>query len=237
MDQDFQIFTTVRHDPQLIQISGSEPWQHAGWNYRTESPFYMFDFHRDRLLKAARYWKWSSAVELLSSEDALDELSKTTLARISSQSEDPVRVKILISRQGQVTVESGPTKPKAIENLFPLRLPPPGEPVKAGDPQQSPVFTLVLDTSPTAASAFTNYKTTRRVVYDAARQRAGIALTDPKEVLLVNEENNHIMEGTILTPYFWRNGRWVTPPVSWQSSTGGGSGGQDGTTRRWALER
>lgn len=37
------------------------------------------------------------------------------------------------------------------------------------------------------------------------------------------------MEGSITTPYFWRGERWVTPSAD--------SGGNLGTTRRWALER
>lgn len=237
MDQDFQLFTTVRYDPQLIQVASSALWQHAGWNYDHVSPLYMFDLHRDRLLKAAKHWNWEPAVELLSSEHALNHLSKVTLDHVGSQTEHPVRVKILVSRHGQIKVESGVTKPKAIENLFPLRLPPPAEPLLAKDPQQSPTYSLLLDPLPTAASEFTNFKTTSRAMYDAARQRAVLTLTDPKEVLVVNEETNHVMEGTIFTPYFWRNGRWVTPPVSAQYSLGVGSGGQDGTTRRWALER
>jgi len=37
------------------------------------------------------------------------------------------------------------------------------------------------------------------------------------------------MEGSLTSVYFWRGGRWITPTV--------GSGGQDGTSRRLALER
>lgn len=36
------------------------------------------------------------------------------------------------------------------------------------------------------------------------------------------------MEGTLTTPYFFRCGSWVTPKAT--------SGGNIGTTRRWALE-
>ncbi len=43
----------------------------------------------------------------------------------------------------------------------------------------------------------------------------------------MNHENE-VMEGSITTPYFWRRGRWVTPPES--------AGGNIGTTRRYALE-
>lgn len=35
-------------------------------------------------------------------------------------------------------------------------------------------------------------------------------------------------EGSLTSVYFARGGRWVTPPVD--------SGGQAGTTRRWALD-
>ena len=35
------------------------------------------------------------------------------------------------------------------------------------------------------------------------------------------------MEGSITTPYFWRNGEWLTPSE--------GCGGHLGVTRRWAL--
>lgn len=47
------------------------------------------------------------------------------------------------------------------------------------------------------------------------------------EILLVNQ-NGDIMEGSITTPYFWRGEKWFTPSER--------SGGNIGTTRRWALE-
>ena len=36
------------------------------------------------------------------------------------------------------------------------------------------------------------------------------------------------MEGSITTPYFWRNERWITPATE--------CGGNQGTTRQWALD-
>ncbi|KKY37234.1 putative aminodeoxychorismate lyase [Diaporthe ampelina] len=75
-------------------------------------------------------------------------------------------------------------------------------------------------------------------MYDQARARAGLKPTDAtQEVLIVDETTRCIMEGSLTTPYFLRGGRWVTPPVAEKFSTEAGSGGQDGTTRRWALER
>lgn len=48
------------------------------------------------------------------------------------------------------------------------------------------------------------------------------------EALLINDAGE-IMEGTITTPYFFREDRWVTPAAR--------CGGNLGSTRRWALER
>lgn len=66
-------------------------------------------------------------------------------------------------------------------------------------------------------------------MYDYARQCASIqSYQDAKEVLLFNKENQ-IMDGSITTPYFFRKGQWVTPHAD--------CGGQQGTTRRWALDQ
>lgn len=52
-------------------------------------------------------------------------------------------------------------------------------------------------------------------------------MAEPKEVLLVSTRDEEIMEGSLTSIILWREGRWVTPPVS--------SGGQAGTTRRWLI--
>ena len=81
----------------------------------------------------------------------------------------------------------------------------------------------------TAPSAFTSYKTTERSMYDLARDRAGITNPSTEEEVLIVNGMGDIMEGSTTTPYFRRDGRWVTPLPS--------SGGQIATTRRWALEK
>lgn len=83
-----------------------------------------------------------------------------------------------------------------------------------------------------STSLFTRHKTTNRGHYDQQRAllppassadgQAGIL----HEMLLVNQ-SGAIMEGTISTPYFYRNGGWVTPSVA--------CGGHLGVARRWAL--
>ena len=66
-------------------------------------------------------------------------------------------------------------------------------------------------------------------MYDYARLSAGIqSFQDAKEVLLFNSDGE-IMDASITTPYFYRNGEWVVPAVP--------CGGQMSVTRRWAVEQ
>jgi 4-amino-4-deoxychorismate lyase len=49
------------------------------------------------------------------------------------------------------------------------------------------------------------------------------------EEVLLHNPSGEITEGSTTTPYFYRGGKWVTPPVHAEH------GGQRGTTRRWAI--
>ena len=66
-------------------------------------------------------------------------------------------------------------------------------------------------------------------MYTTARSRAGIhSFREPAEVVLVNPAGE-LMEGSLTSVYFFRDGKWVTPSIA--------SGGQIGTTRRWLIEQ
>lgn len=235
MTETFQLFTSIRHDASLCHVQETGP-ERAGWNFAHRSPLYMLDYHRDRMLRAAFFWDWQAAVKTLQGEDGISRLVKLVESSFSGN-EASLRVKILLSPEGHLSCEAGAVSPVPLENLFPTRLPPPDAAIIGGDPSREPLYEVLVDTERTPRSEHTHFKTTWRQVYDGARTRAALRLTDEKEVLLVNENDGSIMEGSISSPYFWRNGRWVTPPVpssfSWEAETGG----QDGTTRRWALER
>lgn len=90
-----------------------------------------------------------------------------------------------------------------------------------------PTWLLTLDTEQTPSSAHTALKTTHRPHYDAARARAlpsprssssntgaqsTTTGTEMYETLLYNE-CNEMTEGSLTSVYFFRGGRWVTPPV------------------------
>ncbi|KAI1434184.1 aspartic peptidase domain-containing protein [Xylaria sp. CBS 124048] len=235
-----QFFTTIRYDPELLKVS-DQGFVNVGWNQKP-SPFYMLDLHRDRMLKAVIHWCWDAAVKTLEGEVGLKTLRDFLLANGVGTADTPCRLKILIDRDGVLSLVKAPTGLVPLRNLFPSCLPEPSSSdvvQQQSDrvPERNCEFEILVDGRKTGRSEFTHFKTTHRPMYDEARHRAGVGLTDKKEVLLVNEDDGSIMEGTITTPYFWRGGRWVTPPVSGEFHMSQGSGGNSGTTRRWALER
>lgn len=231
--QDFQIFTTLRYDPILLTIPTNPYLTHAAFNYTTSSPLYMLDFHRDRLVSAATHWNWQAVITGLSGPSGLSRLSSTITSRIPDPS-SPHRVRASMSSSGHITITAAQIPPTSLSNLFPESLPPPGISTTPKEEE----FEVLVDDEGLNPSEYSHYKTTKREMYDAARKRKEIELKDRKEVLIIDARGGNggeVMEGSITTPYFWREGRWVTPSV--REDIEGWQGGQDGTTRRWALER
>lgn len=225
MDVPFRLFTSLRYDPALKAAHDDPALAHAGWNFRRASPCYMLDLHRDRMLRAARHWGWDGAVRALSGEQGLEALAGMLEGELGG--EGPARVRVLVNEAGELRFESVPEGGKTLGDLFPSELGPPGRGEAAWE--------VVLDEAGTDRSEFTHYKTTRREMYNAARERRGIRLGEAREVLVAGGDGV-VMEGSITTPYFWRGERWVTPSVG-AGFGEEGCGGQDGTTRRWALEK
>lgn len=226
-----------------------------GWNSETSSPLYMLTYHRDRMLKAALHWGWTKAIQAIEGGEGLGRLNQFVLSTLKERLGErwghdcePMRIKVLLSRNGELALECSLVPATTLANLFPDQLPAPD----ASDDPQSPTgeqhlgslslkppYDVYIDTDFTCASEFTHFKTTKREMYDLACQRAGLKPSDAtKEVLVVNKESGVIMEGSRTTPYFWKDGRWVTPRIARSfDAQDVGAGGQDGTTRRWALER
>jgi hypothetical protein len=236
MADDFQLFTSLRYDPILVDLPGTG-FRQASWNYTNPSALYMLNLHRDRMLRAATHWNWTAAIQAIAGDSGLQTLTQLYLASVTADITNPIKVKITLNRDGQISVQTWPVPATPLENLFPARLPPPGSSPESGGPSREPEYEVLVDSVRTSKSEFTHFKTTQRVMYDQARSRAALGLADMKEILLVNAADGSVMEGSARTPYFWRNGRWITPPVSAAFGADGGSGGQDGTSRRWALER
>lgn len=252
----FQLYSSVRYDATLRSVAENTDLKHAGWNYAQSSPFYMLDFHRDRLLRAATHWGWEAAVAAVSGDEGLRRLGEVLEKAVVNENGGPNRCRITLSQGGHIGCDVSGATATPLVGLLPPQFPTPGFMTSdsnstSGDGGedvslllqqlrstmgQAP-YEVIVDVDKTSSSPYTHYKTTRRQMYDAARKRTGITGPELKEVLLVNSDSGVIMDGSISTVYFWRNGRWVTPPVPPKYGKESGSGGLDGTTRRWALER
>ena len=93
-----------------------------------------------------------------------------------------------------------------------------------------PIYRIYISPIECTPSFHTRFKTTNRSQYDHVRSVLPMNISGDLlcEALVVNEKGE-IMEGSFTTPYFHRDGAWVTPTEA--------SGGNLGVTRRWALEQ
>jgi branched-subunit amino acid aminotransferase/4-amino-4-deoxychorismate lyase len=181
----------------------------------------LLALHRRRLSAAAQACSWRDVCLQLQSDDAgglLEEEVEKVTARHAQPGREmirDIRVRVLIDSKGSIQCESVPMgDDKGLDSLktdpFP-NLPPNGPPPSLSREAR---FSLVsVDSAPTSPTLYTSHKTTHRHPYDAARARAGISkcLPSDREVLLFNEEGQ-VMEASLCTAYFYRNGQWVVPP-------------------------
>lgn len=171
------------------------------------------------MISTANRFGWNKALDWLQQD--LESFERFLDASIPDR-QKPWRLRIAVDCNGNGSVDVNPTA--AIDPIA-LLVPT----LHSGT--ESVIWRVYVDTQATMPSAFTTHKTTAREDYTAARIRAGISSpAETAEVLVVNPDGE-VMEGSITTPYFRRPGSsgpdWWTPPLS--------SGGNDGTTRRYAL--
>jgi branched-subunit amino acid aminotransferase/4-amino-4-deoxychorismate lyase len=223
----FQIISSLRFDPELpTAITAYGPTRYPDPH---DSPYYLLRYHKDRLLKAAIAFRWQSAIDFLQRD--LHHFTHTLDSFIPDRTK-AWRLRIVVDSEGRCTVDVHPAAPCPAQTLF---IP---DSFKEHTLLNSSFpWRLYVDPQRTVPSPFTTHKTTARELYTAARERVGIkSPQDPAEVLLVNIEGD-ITEGSITTPYFRRrippsahgvHEHWVTPALI--------SGGNAGTTRRYALD-
>ena len=147
----------------------------------------------------------------------------------SAQPPQPKEFKPSPLTGGALDIDNGVTLPAG--NQDPNWNPPSSRQDRSPIPPP-PHWTLRLDTRATPSSPFTLLKTTARAMYDASRDRAlplHAASSVHREVILYNEVSE-VTEGTLTSLYFWRGGRWVTPPVgvpeAFKTSSDGGALGE-----------
>ncbi|KAK2759920.1 hypothetical protein FQN54_002656 [Arachnomyces sp. PD_36] len=244
--EEFQIISTLRYDPDLAIAATNAPAD--SYPPPQNSPYYLLSYHHARLLSAAKHFQWDRAIDALQNLSVvgrdLEPLSQTLDSHIPDKSK-PWRIRVALSRDGSIAVTTGPTLPFS---SYILLLPPPSQThlpsfstLPEPDGGGGAIWRLYLDTQPITPSGFTTHKTTARDVYKEANERVGINSPEELAEVLVYNPLGEVMEGSKTTPYFRRRKtstssggeedgvEWVTPPLS--------SGGNDGTTRRYALSR
>jgi para-aminobenzoate synthetase / 4-amino-4-deoxychorismate lyase len=135
------------------------------------------DRHLHRICDSARYFGFA--------HDLSDAHRQVRAAVAGLPPGKPLRVRLLLHRDGRLSVECTP-------------LPAEKEPV-----------ILALDSQATATSRWTRHKTTRRDLYDAAAKRHPY---DDDVILL--DLSDHVIETTRANLAVKIDGRWHTPPLS-----------------------
>ncbi|MCJ1273898.1 hypothetical protein MMC21_001691 [Puttea exsequens] len=223
----FDITTAIRSDGVLLRLEDPSSYQkNAGVRQ-----FYMLDKHQYRMLAALTAFEWP---QLLSDKISVLEQYLARHLEIeygSSHYKSPLKIRVALSSNGEVAVTSSAVPELRSDSLFPHSLFDLTPPSSLNVPATYQVFVSSMVTQP---DQFTVHKTSQRVAYDKVRALLPTDASSPEvevllaEILLVNVESE-VMEGSITTPYFLRDGRWVTPASR--------CGGNLGTTRRFALEQ
>jgi len=202
---DYQLTSCLRYDPEALLPA---KWN-TSRNGDKRSPYLLLSYAVDRLTTAANAHSWTTPSNL-----TLHSLESRCDAALEGKDPgQPYKIRVLLSKLGKISIESVPIPNYSkggdlflVATLNPTSVPSSELPIS-----------VYLDTGPTSASVFTSTKTTRREVYDLARVRAGVPAVGietgtPKDVILYRSDGQ-VMESSIRNIAFWREGRWVTPPV------------------------
>nr|POF01072.1 aminodeoxychorismate lyase [Quercus suber] len=220
------VFTTLRWDSILEQSP-----ENTAASCNRPSGFYMLEHHYTRLQVA----KWGSTWYIVDRPGGeakngglsglLHQLSTAVKRYHIDHRDSPtqaLRCKLRCYPSGTTATEVVSIPRLPLNRLFTHSF---------GHPDDAPrelEWTVAIDIQPTVPSEVTMFKTSSRACYARARAAADIrTLAMMKEVLLYSPENL-LFDASISTPYAYRDGQWTTPASS--------CGGQQGATRRWALE-
>ncbi|KAF2170282.1 hypothetical protein M409DRAFT_19885 [Zasmidium cellare ATCC 36951] len=224
-ERDQYVYTSIRYDRRLVNSE-----QNTAASCNKPCPFYMLEHHWTRLQVA----KWSTFFftddRPRPNSGGPAVLLQVLMNAIKKWHEDhpgerpeALRVRLRAFVGGKMSTQiNHPLKSVPMSALFPKSF------TRSPEGHEKPEWTIVLDVQPTEPGEGTMFKTSDRCAYGRARGAAGIMdYMTPKEVLLYTP-SQEILDGSICTPYLFREGCWVTPSSS--------VGGLQGTTRRWALE-
>lgn len=225
VDNDFHVFTTFRLDTSLLTNLA-----HTAICGEQATDTYLLPYHYRRLEDAVAKMSGFEVCEALTTLESFERQIRVAVDKLAIdkpedgyKSDDEPHLGIV--RRGKISIwPNGHFEVSLVPvpSTFPILLPKP----KTFTNHPEPTWTVILDVQATEMSLFTEIKTSYRTAYDRARQSAGLGPTSTTEVLLYNELDQ-IMDGSITNVYFFRDNKWVTPDA----------GGLRGAARQFALDQ
>lgn len=212
-----QVTTTIRYDPGLLasQISLDSFTN----KFKCMSDFYLLAFHQDKMMNSAKHLNWPvNVIELYSGDRGLQVLFAKLLLHVHEghRADGPLQIRLTLKKDGKLEIISSPAlRPGLLFPFTPLdENKGPTLEAWGGLYQRIPVQVRIHEI-PAFARACTTPANFNFEQASSAQER------------LIVSHYGEILQGEFTTPYFSRDGNWVTPAFS--------GGPTDSVTRRYAL--
>ncbi len=221
LSEKFQITTTVRYESGLLSSQTSQ-----GYNankFMTMDDFYLLASQQDKLMNAAKTFNWPvQLIELYSGTRGLQILFAKLLLHIheDKKADGPLQVLIALAEDGTLEIRSSPALMPGL--LFPMDLSYRTSEfsVKASDGLYKRIPVRVTIDDQVSLSSGT--------LWPPSMRNASFDEAPTTHERLIVSQYNEVVQGKFTTPYFFRNGVWVTPAYSGVIA--------ESVTRRYALE-
>ncbi|KAF8324312.1 aminotransferase class IV-domain-containing protein [Cantharellus anzutake] len=221
---EFYLLSSIRYDTEMEWRPSKQADSDLDVDFDT--PLFLISYHLDRLRRAADAFGWDKAAESLSGDGALSRFRTACEEAVTNGPHPISQIRYLVNKDGDHRLEVSPIGRRPFD-LLNISSRAPRE-FTTWPTQYAPILDIYLDPVPTPSSNFTSYKTTIRDHYNEARERARInSPSAAVEVILYNEEGK-ITEGSLRNIAVFRNGSWVTPPLS--------TGCLGGVVRSWMIK-
>ena len=221
VSESFQITTIVRYESGLLASQTSQAC--IADKFMTIDDFYLLASHQDKLMNAAKYFNWPvQVIELYSGTRGLQILFAKLLLHIheDKKADAPLQVLVALAKDGTLNVRSSPALMPGL--LFPTDLfDTKREPTLKGSSglyKRAPVRVLIDD----------QISLSFGTVWSSSVRNSSFDKASTTQESLIVSQYSEVLQGQFTTPYFLRNGAWITPAYSGIVA--------NSVTRRYALE-
>ncbi|EGV66412.1 Aminodeoxychorismate lyase [Yamadazyma tenuis] len=207
---DFQIVSTIRYDPNISKVKPKAV------DDITAENFFLLPEHINRLQFTIEFFTRNEETTLVFEEKTILDQLVTSIKDNSHPVDTPLRIRLLVGLDGQVTLEFFETieRPNLLRGLD-------------DDIPEDEIWDIYVDSETILMSPFTSFKTTHRSHYNAAREKCLPGARVGKEEVILGNVRGELMEGSITNIAVHKDGKWVTPELS--------SGCLCGVTRSFLL--